>query len=69
MNFSRRLATTRTPGNSQLYPFPFSLFYPSEGNFIGFVGNTSSRTLVRRAIRVFREDRAFRAKASLLPGG
>jgi hypothetical protein len=54
--------------NSQLYPFPFNLFYPSKGNFIGFVGNTSSRTLVRRAIRVFREDAAFPSQGVAAPG-
>jgi hypothetical protein len=33
------------------YPFPFKLFYTDTdtGNFVGFVGNLSSRTLVRRA--------------------
>jgi hypothetical protein len=54
--------------NSQVYPFPFSLFYPSVGNFIGFVGNTSSRTLARRAIRVFREDAAFPSQGVAAPG-
>ena len=54
--------------NSQVYPFPFSLFYPSKGNFIGLVGNTSSRTLVRRAIRVFREDPAFPSQGVAAPG-
>jgi len=54
--------------NSQVYPFPFSLFYPSEGNFIGFVGNTSSRTLVRRAIRTFREDPTFPSQGVAAPG-
>ena len=54
--------------NSQLYPFPFSLFYPSKGNFIGFVGNTSSRSLVRRAIRVFREGAAFPSEGVAAPG-
>lgn len=54
--------------NSQVYPFPFSVFYPSKGNFIGFVGNTSSRTLVRRAIRVFREDAAFPSQGVAAPG-
>jgi Zn-dependent M28 family amino/carboxypeptidase len=54
--------------NSQVYPFPFSLFYPCTGNFIGFVGNTSSRTLVRRAIRVFREDTAFPSQGVAAPG-
>jgi hypothetical protein len=33
---------TDQPG-SQGYPFPFSYFYPDTGNFIGFVGNLSSR--------------------------
>jgi hypothetical protein len=54
--------------NSQLYPFPFSLFYPSKGNFVGFVGNTSSRSLVRRAIRVFREGAAFPSEGVAAPG-
>lgn len=54
--------------NSQRYPFPFSLFYPSRGNFIGFVGNTSSRTLVRQAIRRFREDAAFPSQGVAAPG-
>lgn len=53
--------------NSQLYPFPFSLFYPSRGNFIGFVGNTSSRALVRRAIKNFREDAAFPSQGVAAP--
>ena len=35
---------------SQHYPFPFGLFYPRTGNFIGFVGNIASRALVRRSI-------------------
>lgn len=54
--------------NSQVYPFPFSLFYPSTGNFIGFVGNTSSRALVRRAIRTFRENAAFPSQGVAAPG-
>ncbi len=53
---------------SQVYPFPFRLFYPSIGNFIGFVGNTSSRTLTRRAVRVFREERAFPSEGVAAPG-
>jgi len=40
---------------SQAYPPPMELFYPSRGDFIGFVGDLSSRSLVRRTIRVFRE--------------
>ncbi len=44
---------------SQRYPFPFSFFYPDMGNFIGFVGNVSSRSLVRKAIEIFRSNTAF----------
>jgi Zn-dependent M28 family amino/carboxypeptidase len=39
---------------SQRYPFPINLFYPSTGDFLGFVGNTDSRSLVRTAIGSFR---------------
>lgn len=39
---------------TQHYPFPFGLFYPHVGNFIAFVGNLSSRGLVRRSIASFR---------------
>jgi hypothetical protein len=57
---------------SQKYPFPFSLFYPGKGDFIGFVGNISSRSLVRRSIKVFRENAAFPSEGvaapSFIPG-
>lgn len=46
------------PG-SQLYPFPLSLFYPDTGNFIGFVGNLRSRTLLYRAVGTFRKSTPF----------
>ena len=41
--------------NTQNYPFPLSLRYPDTGNFIAFVGNTSSRSFLRKAIDEFRE--------------
>ena len=53
---------------SQSYPPPFSLFYPSKGNFIGFVGNVGSGNLVRRAIRTFRERTPFPSEGAALPG-
>lgn len=40
--------------DSQHYPFPFSLLYPSTGNFIAFVGNLSSQALTRESVRTFR---------------
>ena len=60
-----------TPG-SQSYPPPFSSLYPSEGNFIGFIGNTASRALVREVIATFRKNEQFpsegAAAAGLIPG-
>ncbi|MDZ4834182.1 MAG: M20/M25/M40 family metallo-hydrolase [Candidatus Melainabacteria bacterium] len=49
---------SNTP-DSQLYPFPFNLFYPDRGNFIGFVGNNKSRAWVREVIGNFRELARF----------
>jgi len=43
----------RDDAGSQHYPPPFSFFYPSQGNFIAFVGNLRSRGLVTRSIRAF----------------
>lgn len=53
---------------SQRYPFPFSLLYPSTGNFIGFVGNLSSRKLVRQVIGSFREHAKFPSEGVAAPG-
>lgn len=45
--------------NSQRYPALLRLFYPRRGDFIGFVGNSESRDLIRRAIRSFRRSARF----------
>jgi hypothetical protein len=39
---------------SQKYPFPFNIFYPTKGNFIGFVANTRSAKFVRYCLEQFR---------------
>jgi peptidase M28-like protein len=54
--------------HSQHYPFPFALFYPSTGDFIGFVGNLGSRTLVRRSVASFRRHAAFPSEGVSAPG-
>jgi len=59
---------TDQPG-SQRYPFPFSLFYPDRGNFIGFVGDLASRPLVRQAIGAFRKAAAFPSEGVAAPAG
>ena len=51
---------------SQKYPPLLSLAYPSTGNFIGFVGDRSSRDLVRRAIGTFRESTRFPSEGAAL---
>lgn len=53
---------------SQHYPPPFSLFYPSTGNFIGFVSDVGSRTLLRNAIGTFRETTRFPSEGVAAPG-
>lgn len=53
--------------HSQRYPAPFGLFYPSTGNFVGFVGNVASRGLVRRAIASFRRHTRFPSEGTAAP--
>ena len=53
---------------SQKYPPPLGMFYPSQGNFIGFVGNPSSRGLVRESMRVFREHAQLPSEGAAVPG-
>jgi Peptidase family M28 len=54
--------------SSQHYPFPFGLFYPRTGNFIGFVGNIASRALVHRSIAAFRQHTPFPSEGVAAPG-
>ncbi len=53
--------------DSQRYPFPFSLLYPSTGNFIGFVANLRSRSLMHRAIGSFRRQVSFPSEGVAAP--
>ena len=53
--------------DSQRYPFPFSLFYPSKGNFVGFVANLRSRSLMHRVIGTFRKSVAFPSEGVAAP--
>ena len=52
---------------SQKYPPPFSLFYPSTGNFIGFVSNLSNRKLLHKAIASFRKNCKFPSQGGAIP--
>lgn len=51
---------------SQQYPPPLGQLYPSRGNFIAFVGNYSSRRLVRDSIASFREHARFPSEGAAL---
>jgi len=53
---------------SQRYPPPLSLLYPSTGDFVAFVGNVSSRTLLNRCLRAFRRKTRFPSEGAALPG-
>ncbi|MFN0009858.1 MAG: M28 family peptidase [Planctomycetota bacterium] len=53
---------------SQQYPIPLlRLVYPDRGDFVTFVGNLSSGSLVRRAIGTFREHASFPSEGASLP--
>ena len=55
------------PG-SQHYPGKLvGLAYPDQGNFVAFVGNLGSRSLVRHAIEVFRRTAAVPSEGAALP--
>ena len=52
--------------NSQRYPPPLSLIYPSTGNFIGFVSNTDNGLWVRKTIDSFRQHTQFPSEGAVL---
>ncbi|MDP1830165.1 MAG: M28 family peptidase [Archangium sp.] len=53
--------------NTQHYPWPFSIAYPSTGNFIAFVADTDSRDLARECVRVFREKAKVPSEGASIP--
>ena len=54
------------PG-SQKYPAPLSLVYPDRGNFIAFVGDLGSRSLLREVIGRFRTHARIPSEGGALP--
>ena len=54
--------------HSQRYPIaPLKLFFGDRGNFVGFIGNVSSRPLVHRTIATFRRDVPFPSQGLAAP--
>jgi Zn-dependent M28 family amino/carboxypeptidase len=54
------------PG-SQRYPPMLARFYPTTGNFLAFVGNLRSRSLVREACAAFRRGSELPVESAALP--
>jgi Zn-dependent M28 family amino/carboxypeptidase len=54
------------PG-SQSYPSPFNLFYPDKANFVAFVSDLRSRSLLRKSIKYFRDTRQFPSEGLTAP--
>src|SRR2546427_3003723 len=56
-----------TEKGSQRYPFPLNLAYPDAGDFIGFVSNLRSRSLLHRAIGAFRAHATLPTQGAAAP--
>lgn len=56
------------PGTQKYPPLIGSLF-PSEGNFIAFVSDVSSRALLRQTLKIFRDHAALPSEGAALPSG
>jgi Zn-dependent M28 family amino/carboxypeptidase len=57
-----------TDKGSQKYPFPIGWFYPSCGDFVGFVGRTKDAKRVRQCVKTFRQNAQFPSEGAALPG-
>ena len=53
--------------NSQRYPKPLNLIYPSKGNFIGVVGNVASRPMVHQVVSSLRKHVDFPSQGGAVP--
>ena len=57
---------SHVPG-SQRYPGVVRALYPDTGDFLGFVGALSSRSLLRDAVRAFRGEGVLPSEGAVLP--
>ncbi len=53
--------------DSQRYPSVLRWIYPNTGRFIAFVGNLSSRSLLKRSVRTFRTHATIPSEGGALP--
>jgi hypothetical protein len=54
--------------NSQHYPPPFNFFYPTTGDFIGFISRVGDRGLVQRCVGTFRASAKLASQGAAAPG-
>lgn len=52
---------------SQKYPFPFNLFYPSEGNFLAFITTPRARPFLAEVVGLFRKHAALPSEGAAIP--
>jgi hypothetical protein len=57
----------RDAAGSQEYPPPLSFFYPDRGDFVAFVANVGSHSLLRRSLSTFRRNARFPSQGAALP--
>jgi hypothetical protein len=57
----------RREERTQKYPPVVSWFYPDRGDFVAFVGDLSSRSLVRTSIETFRGAARFPSEGAAMP--
>ncbi len=57
---------TDEPGSQKL-PFPFSLIYPTRGNFLSFIGDFRSRKHMGDVTRGFKKGSSFPIEAGVVP--
>lgn len=55
--------------DSQHYPPPMGQYYPSVGNFIGFVSNPGSAELLQKCVGAFRTHARFPSEGGAVPEG
>ena len=53
--------------HSQHYPSPLDMLHPDKGDFVAFVGPTSSRAFVRRTVGAFRAVAPFPSQGGTAP--
>lgn len=57
----------RPAAGTQSCPFPFSVAYPAQGDFLAFISDFSGRALMRQSVQIFRTGSQFPAEGGTYP--